>query len=75
MTELSPLFVLLHVMRERWAKGDVDGAVALAKLAAPYLHGKAPVARPVGDLAEVPDDELEQWSGDDGTPSEKPDPG
>ena len=61
MAELSPLSVLLTVMRQRWAAGDLEGAVALAKVAAPYMHGKAPAARPFGDLAAVADDDLEGW--------------
>ena len=61
MTELSPLHVLLSVMKRRWDTGDVEGAVALAKVAAPYLHGRAPSARPGGDIAGVPDDELDRY--------------
>ena len=60
MAEVLPLYVLLAVMRQRWDAGDLDGAVTLAKVAAPYLHGKAPLARPGGDLAGVSDEELEQ---------------
>ena len=66
MTELSPLYVLLTVMRQRWEAKDLDGAVALAKVAAPYLHGRAAVSRPAGDLAGVTDDELEHWGGGEG---------
>lgn len=60
MTEVLPLYVLLEVMRQRWEIEDYDGAVALARIAAPYLHGKAPLARPGGDLAGVTDEELER---------------
>ena len=75
MAELSPLFVLLTVMRQRWDTGDFGGAVALAKLAAPYMHGRAATARPPGDLAEVLDEELDAWPGDGGTPLAANDPG
>lgn len=75
MAEVLPLFVLLTVMRERWKDGDTDGAVALAKLAAPYMHGRAATARPLGDLAEVPDDELEAWFGFGGAGAAEGDPG
>ena len=62
MAEVSPLTVLLTVMRQRWEVDDHDGAVALARLAAPYLHGRAGMSRPSGELAGVPDDELDEWS-------------
>lgn len=59
MVEASPLHVLLTVMRRKWRDGDEDGAVALAKAAAPYVHPKVPSARPSMDLAQVSDDELD----------------
>lgn len=37
---LRPLDILLAVMRMRWQEDDFEGAVAIAKLAAPYLHPK-----------------------------------
>ena len=61
MKELTPLQVLLRVMRQKWCDGDIDGAVALAKIAAPYLHPKVPATRPIGDLAGVSDDELDRF--------------
>ena len=60
MEDLYPLDVLLSVMRKKWRDEDYDGAVALAKIAAPYLHGKVPATRPVGDLSGVSDDELDR---------------
>ena len=66
MTELTPLHVLLAVMRRRWEEKDLDGAVALAKAAAPYRHGKPPASRPGGDLAGVTDDELNERGCGDG---------
>lgn len=60
MVEASPLYVMLTVMRRKWRDGDEDGAVALAKVAAPYVHPKVPAARPPTDLAQVSDDELDE---------------
>lgn len=75
MAEVLPLYVLLTVMRQRWEEKDYDGAVALAKLAAPYMHGRVMAARPLGDLAEVPDDELEAWFSFGGAGIAEGDPG
>ncbi len=74
MAELSPLFILLTVMRQRWEADDRDGAAALARVAAPYLHGRAAVTRPMGELAGVPDEELDEWSGGGGAAAEGADP-
>ncbi|MDT7952985.1 MAG: hypothetical protein RQ966_15885 [Acetobacteraceae bacterium] len=60
MSSITPLYILLSVMRRKWKEDDVDGAVALAKVAAPYMHPKVPAARPVGDLSGVSDDELDR---------------
>lgn len=59
MVEASPLHVMLTVMRRKWRDGDEDGAVTLAKIAAPYVHAKVSSARPNTDLAQVSDDELD----------------
>ena len=67
MGEFSPLHVLLTAMRRKWRDGDEEGAVALAKAAAPYVHPRAAAARPPSDLAQVSDDEL-----DDGGPGDGP---
>jgi hypothetical protein len=75
MKEPTPLHVLLLVMRQKWREGDVDGAVALAKIAAPYLHGKVPAARPAADLAGVSDDELDRFDNSSGAGSAGEDPG
>ncbi len=61
MSELTPLGVLLHMMRKKWKDEDYDGAVALAKIAAPYLHGRVPASRPRGDLAGATDAELDEF--------------
>ena len=62
MAELSPLCVLLTVMETRWDLGELERAGGLAKSAAPYRHGRALTGRAGGDLAEVPDDELDRWA-------------
>lgn len=61
MVEASPLQVMLTVMRRKWR--DEDGAVALAKAAAPYVHPRVPSARPSTELAQVSDDELDELGG------------
>jgi hypothetical protein len=38
VAEMSPLGVLLFVMRERMAAGDREGAVLVATAAAPFCH-------------------------------------
>lgn len=42
--------ILLETMRAKYADGDVDGAVALARIAAPYLHPRVAAASPRTDL-------------------------
>ena len=37
---LTPLAILLQVMRDKWDAGDHEGAVAIAKVAAPYMHSR-----------------------------------
>jgi len=60
MVEPSPLDIMLTTMRRKWRDGDEDGAVALAKAAAPYIHPKAAAAHPINDLAQVSDDDLDE---------------
>ena len=60
MPEPSPLDIMLTAMRRKWRDGDEDGAVALAKAAAPYIHPKAAVAHLINDLAQVTDDDLDE---------------
>ena len=45
----SPLAILLETMRARYADGDIDGAIALARIAAPYLHPHVPATAPAAD--------------------------
>ena len=70
---VSPLEILLTVMSERWAqKGEKEAekeAVALAKAAAPYVHGR-PGSKGVVDLAGVADGELERLAGGAGAAAE-----
>ena len=61
----TPLEVLLGVMNRRWAAGDEDAAVALAKAAAPYVHPRAQ-ARAITDIAGMDDDELRAMDSRDG---------
>jgi hypothetical protein len=63
MVEPSPLHVMLTVMRRKWRDGDEDGAVALAKAVAPYVHPRAPAARQSPELSQVSDDELDELGG------------
>ena len=62
----TPLEVLLSVMNRRWAAGDEDAAVQLAKAAAPYVHPRAQ-ARAATDIAGMDDDELRATDGRDGS--------
>ena len=38
--EWSPLAVLLRAMRAKWEQADIDGAVAIARVAAPFVHAQ-----------------------------------
>ncbi len=58
-TDISPLSIILCTMRQKYAEGDMDGAVALARIAAPYLHPRIPAATPPSDLAAMPDADLD----------------
>jgi hypothetical protein len=60
-TDVSPLEVMLWVMRARWADGDMPGALDVAKSAAPYVHGKAPPEAPKRSLTTLSDEELASW--------------
>lgn len=64
MTGVSPLAVLLAAMRARWQSGDLDGAAALARAAAPYLHPRRTAVPSWPGMSAEPDQmidaELEQ---------------
>ncbi len=55
----SPLDVLLHTMHRKWQVGDFDGAAALARVAAPYLHARLSMARPSAGLRTMTDAEID----------------
>ena len=38
--EWTPLSVLLRAMRAKWEQADIDGAVAIARIAAPFVHAQ-----------------------------------
>ena len=58
-TAPSPLAILLATMRGKFDAGDLDGAVAIARIAAPYLHARVPAATPATDFAAMPDADLD----------------
>ena len=57
--DVVPLDVFLTLMRRAWAAGDEKEAVAMAKLAAPFLHPRAAASRAPGTMAEASDDDLD----------------
>ena len=60
--EPTPLDVLEQAMWTKWANQDIDGAVAIARIAMPYRHPRcqiAPARRRVdADLQILADEEL-----------------
>ena len=56
---LLPLDVLLRTMRRKWNEGDHDGAVYLARIAAPYLHPRQTSRTLRGELWALDDEELD----------------
>jgi hypothetical protein len=46
-------------MRARYAEKDIDAAIALARIAAPYLHPRIPASLPPADLAAMSDADLD----------------
>ena len=58
---LTPLAILLQAMRDKWEAGDHEGAVAIAKVAAPYMHSRqraAPTANSSLEVHRLSDAEL-----------------
>jgi hypothetical protein len=55
----TPLAIILEAMRSKYAVNDIDGAVALARIAAPYLHPRVRTATPATELAAMPDADLD----------------
>jgi len=60
------LAILLAAMQRKWDDGDYDGAAALARVAAPYLHPRVLAARPSTDLATLADQDLDALRPHDG---------
>ncbi len=58
-TDISPLALILTTMRARYAEKDIDAAIALARIAAPYLHPRIPASLPPADLAAMSDADLD----------------
>ena len=56
---LLPLDVLLRTMRRKWNSGDHDGAVSLARIAAPYLHARQTSRGVAPGLQSMSDKELD----------------
>ncbi len=56
---ISPLSLILKTMRDRYAAHDHAGAIALARIAAPYLHSRLPAATSPADLSAMTDAELD----------------
>jgi hypothetical protein len=64
---ITPLEVMLYAMKRKWEAGDVDGAAAAAKDAAPYCHPKlssvdmnATVKRSIHDFTDAELDLIEE---------------
>ena len=60
---VSPLEILLAAMHAKWRAGAVDEAVALARIAAPYLHPRARAGTGTGELHRLSDEELAKLAG------------
>ena len=58
-SDATPLSLLLILMRARYDSRDYEGAVDLAKIAAPYLHPRVTSSIPAADLATMPDADLD----------------
>ena len=57
--DISPLAIILEAMRERYKTKDYDAAIALARIAAPYLHPRVTPRTQAADLAALPDADLD----------------
>ena len=51
---LTPLHILLTTMERHWLAKDDDGAVEIARIAAPYVHARR-VSAPAGRTQQEPD--------------------
>ena len=59
MEQLTPLQVLLTLMRRKLDRGDEKEAAALARAAAPYVHPRAAAKGRGADLSRLTDAELD----------------
>jgi hypothetical protein len=57
--KITPLDLILELMQKRYSAQDLDGAVALARIAAPYIHSRMRAAEPQRDLATMLDADLD----------------
>ena len=58
-SSLTPLGIILTEMRRRCTVDDIEGALALARIAAPYLHPRASATAQTTDLAAMLDADLD----------------
>lgn len=72
MTLPTPLSIILEEMHRKYALEDKEGAVALARLAAPYIHGRVRPSEAAAELSKLSDADLDKLSGAGGeaTPSQ-----
>jgi hypothetical protein len=61
MEQLTPLQVMLVLMQRKLDAGDEKGAVALACMAAPYVHSRTARKRNNLDLSQLTDAELDSY--------------
>ncbi|MGR3717164.1 MAG: hypothetical protein ACU0B1_10495 [Thermohalobaculum sp.] len=59
MGDVSPLDVILSAMRARWRAGNIDEAVKLARLAAPFVHPRPHAAGRATRLRDMEDHEID----------------
>ena len=62
---ISPLDLILELMQTRYSENDLEGAVALARIAAPYMHSRMRAAEPQRDLATMIDADLDSLRSQD----------
>ena len=56
---ITPLDLILDLMQKRYEGEDLDGAVALARIAAPYIHSRMRTAEPQRNLETMLDADLD----------------
>ncbi len=55
---MSPLDILMTIMRQRFDDGDAEGAVAIAKAVAPFVHPKPKERAAHGTIDTLRDHQL-----------------